>query len=166
MPVSVPLSSILANQPATLPPTWKQEGFVRDADLFNLYLRVNQLERRIDAGHFMLADTMTIPEIAEALQNALSPESNITIPEGFRAEEIAERLLAKNVISDPQEFLNTVRNPRKLSIFKDYEFLQALPADGTLEGFLFPDTYRLPVFASSMEIIFVPFLDNFERKTR
>lgn len=142
----------------------EQEGFVRDAGLFNLYLRVNGLERRINAGNFILADTMTVPQIAEALQNALSPEAVITVPEGFRAEEIADRLVAKNVITDPQIFLDAVRNPRSLSIFKDYDFLKALPANGSLEGFLFPDTYRLPVFASSMNLVMAPFLDNFERK--
>ncbi|MFN8443893.1 MAG: endolytic transglycosylase MltG [Caldilineaceae bacterium] len=142
----------------------QEEGFVRDAGLFNLYLRVNGLERRIDAGNFILANTMNIPQIAEALQNALSPEAVVTVPEGFRAEEIADRLVAKNVITDPQVFLDAVRNPRNLSIFKDYDFLKSLPANGGLEGFLFPDTYRLPVFASSMNLVIAPFLDNFERK--
>lgn len=142
----------------------QNEGFVRDAGLFNLYLRVNGLERRINAGNFILDETMTIPQIAEALQNALSPEAVVTIPEGFRAEEIAERLVAKNVIINPQVFLDVVRDPRQLSIFNDYEFLKSLPADASLEGFLFPDTYRLPVFASSMNLVIAPLLDNFERK--
>lgn len=142
----------------------QQEGFVKDAGLFNLYLRVNELERRIDAGNFILSENMTVPQIADALQNALSPEAVVTIPEGFRAEEIADRLLAKNVISDRKTFLDVVRNPRQLSIFNDYKFLQSIPADGSLEGFLFPDTYRMPVFASSMNLVMAPFLDNFERK--
>ena len=37
---------------------------------------------------------MIVPQIADALQNALSPEAVVN-PEGFRAEEIADRLLAK-----------------------------------------------------------------------
>ena len=41
------------------------EGFIADADLFTL-LRVTGLERNIEAGNFMLADTMTMPEVAEA----------------------------------------------------------------------------------------------------
>ncbi|MEZ4554900.1 MAG: hypothetical protein R2854_00350 [Caldilineaceae bacterium] len=41
------------------------------------------LERRIEAGNFMLADTMTMPEIADALQTALFEEALVTIPEGF-----------------------------------------------------------------------------------
>lgn len=138
-------------------------GFVHDADLFNLYLRVNGLERRIEAGNFMLAETMTIPEVAEALQTALFEEVLVTIPEGFRAEEIAERLAENNVI-EPDRFLAAIRQPRSLTIFGDYSFLQDLPADASLEGYLFPDTYRFPVLASTPELVIAPFLSNFDAR--
>lgn len=139
------------------------EGFVNDADLFNLYLRVTGLERRIQAGNFMLSETMTVPEVAEALQKALEAEATVTIPEGFRTEEIAERLADNNII-EPAQFLAAVRQPRTLSIFEEYEFLQSLPADASLEGFLFPDTYRFRVLAPSPETVLRPFLDNFRRR--
>lgn len=139
------------------------EGFVRDADLFNLYLRVSGLERRIQAGNFMLSQTMNMREVAQALQTALEAEVAVTIPEGFRAEEIAERLAANNVMG-VEQFLTAVRQPRALSIFADYDFLQNLPGDASLEGFLFPDTYRFPVFASTPELVIAPFLDNFIRR--
>jgi UPF0755 protein len=138
-------------------------GFVHDADLFNLYLRVNGLERRIEAGNFMLSETMTMPEVAEALQTALFEEVLVTIPEGFRAEEIAERLAENNVI-EPDRFLAAVRQPQSLTIFNDYPFLQDLPADASLEGFLFPDTYRFPVFAAQPELVLAPFLNNFNAR--
>jgi UPF0755 protein len=139
------------------------EGFIFDADLFNLYLRVTGLERRIEAGNFILAETMTIPQIAEALQTALFEEIPVTIPEGFRAEEIAERL-AENNVMESDRFLAAVRTPRSLSIFGDYDFLADLSPEASLEGFLFPDTYRFPVFASTPELVLAPFLNNFEAK--
>ena len=84
---------------------------VKIKDLFNLYLRVSGLERRIEAGNFMLADTMTMPEIAESLQNALFEEALITIPEGFRAEEIAD-LRAKGIPTVPTTIgLERATNP-------------------------------------------------------
>lgn len=141
----------------------QSSGFIRDADLFNLYLRVTGLEKRVEAGNFMLADNQTMPQVAEALQHALFAEALITVPEGFRAEEIADRLSTANII-EPERFLAAIRQPRNLSIFKDYDFLQALPPNGSLEGFLFPDTYRLPVLASTPELVIKPFLDNFVKK--
>jgi UPF0755 protein len=138
----------------------EQEGFIRDGALFNLYLRVTGLERQVEAGSFMLAESMTMPEVAEALQTALFEEALVTIPEGMRLEEIAERLSENNIIGIDQ-FLQAVREPRTLALFADYDFLQALPAASSLEGFLFPDTYRLPVLGTPEQVL-RPFLDNFE----
>jgi len=138
-----------------------EAGFITDPDLFNLYLRVSKLDRGLDAGNFMLSESMNMRQVAEALQEASFEEALVTIPEGFRVEEVAERLAAAQII-DQDTFLNAVRAPRSLSIFDRYDFLQSLPADASLEGFLFPDTYRLPVYASSPEIVLRAFLDNFE----
>ncbi len=139
------------------------EGFVADADLMNLYLRVNNLERNIEAGNFMLAETMTIPEIADALQQASFEEVLVTLPEGMRAEEVAEKL-ADSYVIEIDTFLSAVRQPQTISIFNDYAFLQGLPASASLEGLLFPDTYRFPVNAGRPEQVLSIFLDNFEAK--
>lgn len=141
----------------------QSEGFVADADLFNLYLRVSGLDRRIEAGNFMLAETMTMPQIADALQEARYEEVLVTIPEGMRAEEVAERL-SENYVIDTERFLTAVRQPRSLSLFEDYDFLRSAGEGVTLEGYLFPDTYRFPVNASSPELVLGSFLDNFESK--
>lgn len=138
-------------------------GFVRDADLFNLYLRVEKLDRNIEAGNFMLAESMTIPEIARELQQARFEEVLVTIPEGFRAEEIAERLAA-NFVIDSERFLTAVRQPQGLALLDDYEFLKDLSPGDSLEGYLFPDTYRFPVNASSPELVLASMLDNFENR--
>lgn len=138
-------------------------GFIRDAELFNLYLRVNGLDRNIEAGNFMLADSMTVPEIAQELQQARFEEVVVTIPEGFRAEEIAERL-AENFVIDGERFLTAVRQPRGLSLFSQYDFLQKLPEGASLEGYLFPDTYRFPVNVSGPEIVLASMLDNFANR--
>ncbi len=138
-------------------------GFISDADLFNLYLRVNRLDRNIEAGNFMLAESMTIPEIAGELQQARFEEALVTIPEGFRAEEIAERLAA-NFVIDSERFLTAVRQPHSLDLFSDYDFLSNLPPGASLEGYLFPDTYRFPVNVSGPEIVLASMLDNFNNR--
>ncbi len=138
-------------------------GFIHDADLFNLYLRVEKLDREIEAGNFMLADSMTIPEIARELQQARFEEVLVTIPEGFRAEEIAERL-AQNFVIDGERFLTAVRQPQSLGLLDNYDFLSNLPPGASLEGYLFPDTYRFPVNATGPELVLASMLDNFENR--
>ncbi len=141
----------------------ENDGLITDASLFNLYLRVTGLDRRIEAGNFMLSETMSIPQVAEALQEARFEEILVTIPEGFRAEEVAERL-AENYVIDSEIFLSAVRQPRSLSIFDDYDFLQNLPEGASLEGYLFPDTYRFPVNAPTPDLVLASFLNNFDNR--
>lgn len=141
----------------------QDEGFVSDAELFNLYLRVQFLDRYLEAGNYMLSETMTIPELAEALNAPSYEEELVTLLEGMRMEEFAEVLEANFIISG-REFLDAVRDPRSMEIFDDYDFLADLPTDATLEGYLFPDTYRFPVNADRVETVVAKFLDNFDRR--
>ena len=141
----------------------ENEGFVTDAELFNLYLRVQFLDRYLEAGNYMLSETMTIPELAEALNAPSYEEELVTLLEGMRMEEFAEVLEANYIVS-AREFLEAVRNPRSMEIFDDYDFLADLPTDAALEGYLFPDTYRFPVNADRVETVVAKFLDNFDRR--
>ncbi len=138
-------------------------GYVSDAELFNLYLRVEGLEHHLAAGNFLLSGNMTMPELAMALQTASYDEVAVTIPEGLRMEQIAARLEDHHVI-DAERFLEAVTHPRALAIFDDYPFLYDLPPATSLEGFLFPDTYRFPINTERVEPIVAKFLDNFDRK--
>ncbi len=141
----------------------ESEGYVSDAELFNLYLRVEGLEHYLSAGNFLLSGNMTMPEVALALQIASYDEVSVTIPEGLRMEQIAARLAESHVI-DAETFLGAVTRPRALTVFDDYAFLYDLPPGESLEGFLFPDTYRFPVNTERVEPIVAKFLDNFDTK--
>ncbi len=141
----------------------ERAGLVTNAELFNLYLRVHHLDRHLEAGNFMLTETMTIPELAEALQAPSYEEVVVTLFEGMRTEEFAE-LLEEHFVIEATAFLEAVRHPQTLTIFDDYDFLADLPASATLEGYLFPDTYRFPVASDEPEEIIAKLLDNFDRK--
>ncbi len=142
----------------------QEKGLIRDAKLFQLYLRYYGLGTKLEAGHFTLRRNMTIPEIARALQQARAEEVVITIKEGWRMEEIADYLGQEKVV-DPQEFLSLARTPAALSpsIRSKHAFLQALPPGATLEGYLFPETYRVAV-GSSPETIIATMLDTFDAR--
>jgi len=66
-----------------------------------------------------------------------------TIPEGFTVKQIAERL-EKSDLSDAEEFMR---------LTEDSEFCAELGVEGsTLEGFLFPDTYKIARGLSTYKI--------------
>lgn len=142
----------------------QQAGFITDEALFRLFMRYNGFDLSLEAGDFLLSPSMSIPEIASALQKARFIEVSITIPEGLRAEEIADLLSEQNIM-DGAAFLAAVRTTdlKLIGLTKTYPFLANRPPGASLEGYLFPDTYRLPANAKPADLI-GRMLDNFAAK--
>ncbi|MCL6512202.1 MAG: endolytic transglycosylase MltG [Anaerolineae bacterium] len=131
------------------------QGLIDDPELFRLYVRLKGLDATINAGTFTLRPNMNIEQIALALQRSSAREVQVTIPEGKRREEIAQ-LLEQQLGVSANEFIRLTSRARAYN----YPFLQGLPADATLEGYLFPDTYRLPENPTAQDVI-LRMLDNF-----
>jgi peptidoglycan lytic transglycosylase G len=139
----------------------QEEGLIGDSELFRLYMRYHGVDQRLAAGNFELAPSMTMPEIAERLQRPQVEEIVVTIPEGMRAEEVADLLNVRGIM-DGEAFLSMVRGGSATArSLGDYPFL----SDGlvSLEGYLFPDTYRLPALATPGDLI-QRMLDNFGQR--
>jgi len=129
----------------------KQEGLISDAELFRRYAQYHRLDAGIEVGEFTLRRTMTIPEIAQALQQGQRPEQVLTVQEGLRLEQTAAVVAAQTSI--PQdEFLALVTTGWRELDFT-FEFLVDLPPTTTLEGFLFPETYRLPEDGTAVDLL-------------
>ncbi|MGH2592752.1 MAG: endolytic transglycosylase MltG [Anaerolineae bacterium] len=138
-----------------------QVGLINDTELFRRYLQYNKLDQGIEAGKFTLNKTMTIPQVAQTLQEGRREELVITIREGLRLEEIAE-LVAKDVPPiDAGEFLALARDAAPWKA--QFTLLSDVPQGGSLEGFLFPDTYRLPLETNARDLI-ERMLTNFDRQ--
>lgn len=139
----------------------QEEGLVADANLFRTYMRYQGLDQRLATGDFQLASNMTMMEIAQRLQHSRIEEITVTIPEGMRAEEVADLLNVKNVM-DGEAFLALVRGGNaSATALGDYSFLPG--GLNSLEGYLFPDTYRLPAQATPSDLI-RRMLDNFGQR--
>ncbi len=143
----------------------KQLGLINDAELFRLLARYHKADSKLEAGRYELRPDMTMEEIIECLQHGRLEEMTVTVPEGWRAEQIAE-MLAEEVGMDGEEFLALVRGgPFDFAQGRhfDYEFLQNQPPGATLEGFLFPDTYHFPAQPTALDII-GRMLANFDQR--
>ncbi len=131
----------------------EKEGLITDAALFRMYARHYGLGTSLEAGRFTLSPNMTIPEIALKLQQASGREVSVTIPEGWRAEEIAQMLTQKGVL-DGAAFLKLVKKGEAgPDLGGPYDFLADRPKGASLEGYLFPDTYRLPEQAKPEDLL-------------
>lgn len=135
-------------------------GLLRETTLFRRYVRFHGLDSKLEAGEHLLTPQMTIPELATSLGEALAQESVVRFVEGWRWEEMADHLAASPVANiDAAEFGAIVLREKAFDTSR-YDFLASLPADTTLEGFLFPDTYRLPLDAGANDLVSA-MLENF-----
>ncbi len=157
-PSSVPFTVAMGESAISISQKLLEQDLISDADVFRLFLRYNGLDSSLEAGDYELRRNMTMREIAETLQKANFEEVTITIPEGWRAEQIAEMLTQQNIM-DGAAFLAVVRQGTGVN-----HPLLADRAPGTsYEGYLFPDTYRLPVKATPEDLI-QRMLDNMASK--
>jgi UPF0755 protein len=100
-----------------------------------LLARQRELAARLQRGEYALSPAQTPGEILEQLASGRVISYAVAFPEGFTAAQFAERLASAG-LADRDAFLAAVRDP-------------LLPAQlgvegDSLEGYLFPETYRFP----------------------
>lgn len=133
---------------------------IRQPVFFTAMVRLQGLDGKLQAGRYLLRPSMSMNEIIVALQYNRVDEVQVTIPEGLRLEEIAERIGNTGIVQTA-DFLASARQS---AAFKpDHFLLTSLPNDASLEGYLFPDTYRIAATATVTEIITL-MLKNFDTK--
>jgi UPF0755 protein len=113
--------------------TLAERGLVRSPRLFSIYGRLRGDDQDIRAGRYSLEHGASWGEILEILTTGRVVTETVTIPEGFRLTQIAERLSA--ITEQPSDsVLAQLVEPGA-------DTLLGVPGPG-LEGYLFPDTYR------------------------
>ncbi len=161
---SKPVEFIVENGDSTTTVATKlgSESLIRQPLAFTLLVRMQGLDGKLQAGRYLLRQNMTMAEIISALQSSRVEEIQVTIVEGSRLEEIAEQIGALGLTSvDEQSFLATARNGAAFQ--PEHFLLSSLPSEASLEGYLFPDTYRFAVTASVTEVV-ETMLDRFDQQ--
>jgi UPF0755 protein len=132
-------------------------GIVRDGFLLRTYLRYRGLDVGVQAGRYALGGAMTVRQIAEALQRATALEIVFTVPEGWRREEIAAAIPAAGFTFTPDEFLAASATSTGFPLAAE------LPPAASLEGYLFPDTYRFLPDSTAADVV-LAMVENFESR--
>ncbi|MEE4165512.1 MAG: endolytic transglycosylase MltG [Desulfocapsaceae bacterium] len=102
---------------------------------FLLLVRLMGKSARLQAGEFQLKTNQSPADLIIELAHARPLEHRVTLPEGLNIVEIADIFTAGDWV-DRQRFIDLAR---------DSMFIERLGLVGidSLEGYLFPDTYRL-----------------------
>jgi len=122
----------------------REAGVIRSTWAFLALAYVQGSLKRLQSGEYEFDTGMTLLEILQKLEAGRVVTHQVTIPEGFTAEDIA-KLLATERLADADRFL---------ALVQDRGVAARLNVLATrLEGYLFPDTYRLTRGMSEEEIL-------------
>jgi peptidoglycan lytic transglycosylase G len=120
-----------------------RQGVVRDRWVFEALSRWRS-RRTLQAGEYFFDRPMTAFEVFDALANGRVFVRELVVPEGYSMFDIAELLETQNFMSR-EEFLAAARDPAPIR--------DLAPDAPTLEGFLFPATYKFPRHPSGREVV-------------
>jgi len=106
---------------------------IGNARLFHIYARLRRADRDLQAGSYSMPIGSSVRATLRRLTRGEVETMALTIPEGFRLDQIAPRIseITGRPVEEVSEFLGSD------SLVETYE----LPGP-SIEGYLFPNTYR------------------------
>ena len=107
------------------------QNLIRSANAFQAIALIQDKEKLIKVGEYYISPSMPAAEILQRITSGKTVLHSVTIPEGYRITEIANLLEKRNLV-DKNIFLQQAKN---------VQLLEGVPT-GSLEGYLFPDTYH------------------------
>ena len=144
------------------------QGLIRSTLLFQGQFRMSG--GALIPGTYTLRKGMSVPQIVDRITGAAPEEEvldapstapksfDITIPEGWRSEQIAAEYEKLGGEGGAAAFLEAVAAIDRTQ----FDFLADLPPEESLEGFLFPDTYTFDGTDATLNV--VNMLNNFGTK--
>jgi len=122
----------------------EREGLIKSSSVFVFLGKSQSADRKVHAGEYELNPGMTPAEILAKLLTGQVLLHSVTIPEGLTIVQIAD-LVSQQGLTDRAEFLR---------LAKDREFIASLGIKAeTLEGYLYPDTYKFPRGVKAREVL-------------
>ncbi|EKP93783.1 endolytic transglycosylase MltG [Thermaerobacter subterraneus] len=121
-----------------------RQGLIRDPLAFRVLVRLQGYDGRLRAGVYRLSPGMPAQAVLDKLARGDILTARFTIPEGWTVAQVVEHLAAEGLVT---------RESFRAALDRAAADWPYLPRDaGTrnalkepLEGYLFPDTYRVPV---------------------
>lgn len=133
------------------------EGFIRSPKIFMVYGALTGAAHQLKPGSYLLSSGSSTPSILNVIEEGPSVDAEVTFPEGMTLKDMDTVLAQQGIL--PKGSLGRV----SLADLKTkYPFLAGVRS---LEGFLFPDTYRFYKQGESRKVV-EKILDNFSAKAQ
>ena len=131
------------------------EKLIRSKTAFVAYGAISGSAHRLKPGSYLISVGSSTPAILNTLVRGPIIDKKVTIIEGLTIKDI-DAVISNEKILQPGEIYKFLIKDLK----SGYEFLKGVK---TLEGFLFPDTYKFFLQGDKKEVI-GKLLDNFNKK--
>ncbi|MBU6414636.1 endolytic transglycosylase MltG [Patescibacteria group bacterium] len=151
----------------------KEQGFINSKWAFVAYVTALRKSSDLKPGSYTFFQNATMASITRDLIAGKPAERIVTIPEGWSVREISRFVESQGMFSadDFQKFVGipavnygyNKKYPKPKDFSWRFTFLADKPDTVGLEGYLFPDTYRIYNDAS-MEDMVLAQLANFDEK--
>jgi UPF0755 protein len=139
-----------------------QKGLVRSELAFQFFVIAAGREGTLQAGAYDLSPSLSPSAIVAALRQEKGVELTIRLREGWRLEQIVGYLSTTKLTANLDDFVRLVQDPPE-DLLAKYDFFANLPASRSLEGYLFPDTYRVDANTSARALL-EKLLDTFKAR--
>ena len=124
----------------------EKKGVIRSASLFNVYARLTGEGNQLQSGDYHLNRGLTVKEAIAAMKSGRVEAASVTVPEGYTVRQIAG-LLREAGIAGAEDFEREASSYGPLP----YQYGPvAAPVKG--EGFLFADTYSIPLDYTARQV--------------
>lgn len=120
---------------ASIAMTLYEHDLIRSRLAFNLYVQLTGARTKLQAGGYVLSPNQDIPTIVNHLVSGKTDEINLTIPPGLTLNELRTQFY-KDGFSD-DEITDA------FSASYTHPLLASRPTGGSLEGYVYPETYRM-----------------------
>lgn len=133
----------------------KELGIIRSPWAFQVYVTLNGLRGKIQAGYYELKPSDSAVVNAKIIAHGIVVNKSFLVREGETLQEIADQAAGS--------WLRGSEMPVALAETYSNEFLKQRPAGSTLEGYLYPDTYVIAPDTTPRQLV-QAMLDNFGKK--
>ncbi len=129
---------------ATIAANLEAEHLIKNQVVFRWYLYREGISTQIQAGLYRLSGGQSGQMFAQLLATCKSAAFTVTIKSGMRLDQIKTALVEVGYKATDVS--------KALAVHYSYSILADKPAHASLEGYIFPDTYRIEVGQSATSL--------------
>lgn len=123
----------------------KEKQVIRDVTRFRAMAKLMRKDKAMKVGLYTIQPGESYRNVILKFSEGKTHFIKVTIPEGYSSYQIAE-LLSGQGFTDAASFLSSCKKPEYLERY-------GIPQGQSLEGYLYPDTYYIPLHYKADDII-------------